>query len=417
MPPASSFDAKTIRSSGFPRNVRTENRWGNEAVSIRLQQPIGQRMYLHTLISASHYRSVYGKDDFVYTRITPSDEEVRNYVFPFRYRNELIDLKWAQNMDVATTSTDALSFGYDVHYYAIAYEEASANRPSFGNNYYAMQTDGFVQYALRDREFIGLDAGVRSHFFTQGMRFVLSPRLQATFFPKSPLSLRLGFSRNYQFLHNLYLQNTTSSSIWIMTTGGSEPTSVDNVTAGLYARISPTTFLQVEAYDRSFDNVRRHEINAPTQITTSSTNQFTPWFSDNEAFARGLETMLRQRIGPLVWTTSYTLARVDMQNENVNDGLRFPAPWDRRHQFTVHAEWPIAKQVRMQATWYYATGVPNHLAYDNPLEPTRLPEYHRLDAGINWTANLGAGDASRAVFAVQSVRSGECVVPRSGAGL
>ncbi|MEZ4700568.1 MAG: TonB-dependent receptor [Rhodothermales bacterium] len=378
------------------RPVETRNTWGNEAVSIQFHRPVGRRAYLQSRAAGSHYRSVFSKDDFVFTRINGQTGQPRNFIFPFNYENELFDVQWAENLTITPRYPGRWSLGTAANYYALFYHENSASRPEFREDYFAMQADAFAQYETTDFEFFDASIGLRSHYFTQGHAFKLSPRAQVTLLPGKAVSFKLGFSKNYQFLHHLYLQNTNSASVWIMTTGASKPSEVNNLTAGMYIKPGRSAAFQVEAYTRDHANLRRHEINAPAGVTTANDNRFVPWFSDNRAFARGIETMYRQRIGPVSWTNSYTLSRVEIQNGRVNRGERFPAEWDRRHQFSTHLAIPVVASTTVFATWYYATGTPNILAYDDAAERAYLPDYHRLDAGIRFstpvrTARIEAG--------------------------
>ncbi len=371
------------------REVETRNRWGNEAVSFQFYRPIGRRAYLQSVLAGSHYRSFFGKDDFVFTRINNQTGQPRNFIFPFEYENELFDFQWAQLLNLTPNYAGQWTLGMAANYYALFYNERSASRPEFDEDYFAIQGDAFAQYETTDLEYVDLHIGLRSHYFTQGNSFKLSPRAQLTILPGKPLSFKLGFSKNYQFLHHLYLQNTNSASVWIMTTGASKPSEVNNLTAGIYMKPHRSAALQIEAYSREHANIRRHEINAPAGITTANDNRFVPWFSDNRAYARGVEVMFRQMIGDVRWTSSYTLSRVELQNARVNRGERFPAEWDRRHQFSTHLAIPLHRVLTAYATWYYTTGTPNILAYDDPLERVYLPDYHRLDCGIRFSRPFG----------------------------
>lgn len=393
-------DTTTNVLRAVARPVETRNRWGNEAVSLQRHHPFGRRGHALIQWAGSHYRSSFGKDDFVFTRINTPSGQPRNFIFPFAYENELYDLQWAHTIRIAPVYSGQWSVGAAANYFALRYAEQSASRPRFEEDYYAIQADAFAQFEYTAWEPIDLSLGLRTHYFTQGQALKGSPRGQLVVFPRRAVSLKFGYSRNYQFLHHLSLQNTNSASVWIMTTGATKPASVDNATAGIYLKPRAPLSLQIEAYTRSHRNLRRHEINAPAALTTANDQRFVPWFSDNRAFARGVETTYRQTIGRVMWTNSYTLSRVDIQNERVNDGARFPAEWDRRHQFSSHLSLPIRNAVTFFATWYYATGTPNVLGYDDPSERRYLPDYHRLDAGVRVHFSVGKAriDAKGSVF-------------------
>ena len=184
--------------------------------------------------------------------------------------------------------------------------------------------------------------------------------------------------------------------MWVITTGAQGPSHVDNLTAGLYLKPFLSSFIQVEGYYRTYGNLRRHEINAPAQVSTTNINSFVPWFSNNKAFARGLEFMYNQTIGPATWTNSYTLSSIEFQNDLVQDGARYPAEWDRTHQFTSNLQVNLTSSLTTNLTWYYASGNTNVLAYteseqevaNSEPEENRLPNYHRLDASIRAVISL-----------------------------
>lgn len=376
---------------------RTLNEWGNEALSIQLQHRLGARAYMQNTLAASHYLSRYSKDDFVYTRLNRNDDP-RNFVFPFIHENELYNATWTNNISLLTKGNILWTLGGAINYYALTYNEQSASRPSFGEDYFALQSDVYGEFE-RKGNLLDIRLGLRGVYFSQGATLRMSPRTQLTLWPKGKLSVRAGYSRNYQFLHQLYLENTNSPSIWVMTTGASEPSSVDNFTAGLYIKAAASTLVQIEGYYRASENLRRHEINAPTQITTANSDSFVPWFSQNEAFARGIELLIRQQWGTLMWTNGYTLSRVELQNEATLNGERFPAEWDRRHQVTSTLQIGFSRSLSAQITGFFATGNPDIFTYSETAPPDRLPDYLRFDTSLKYKQVVGTSLLSITVSA------------------
>lgn len=370
----------------------TLNDWGNEAISFQLQHRLGGRGYMQSTLAASHYLSRFAKDDFVYTRTNRNDQD-RNFVFPFSHENELYHATWSHDISLLTSDNGLLSFGGAMNYYALTYNEQSATRPSFGEDYFALQSDLYGEYERKGNLF-DFRVGLRGIYFSQGAALRLSPRTQLTLWPKGKLSIRAGYSRNYQFLHQLYLENTNSPSIWIMTTGASDPSEMDNYTAGLYIKAAPSTLIQIEGYYRKHKNIRRHEINAPTQITTANSESFVPWFSQNNAFARGAEVLVRQSFGSVLWTNGYTLSKVELQNEATLEGERFPAEWDRRHQITSALQITLSRSLSAQVTGFFSTGNPDIFTYTENTVPDRLPNYTRLDASLRYKQLVGASMVS-----------------------
>lgn len=54
----------------------------------------------------------------------------------------------------------------------------------------------------------------------------------------------------------------------------------------------------------------------------------------------------------------YTLAYVDRQFDELNSGNPFPYKYDRRHDFSVVINHQLKKNIKLNANWVFATGMP-----------------------------------------------------------
>jgi hypothetical protein len=393
-------DAGRLRDRLGVRPVETRNRWGNEAASLSLQQAWGGRAFSRTLLAVSHYHSTFRKDDFVYSRRERPADGLRNFVAPFDHQNELVEWKLEQQVDIAPAHPGLWTLGGTVHGYLADYAETSALRPEFAETRRSLLVDLFAQYDWTQAAWADVHLGLRTHYFTLGRHARISPRLKVELFPAASASVHLGYSRNHQFVHRLSLPTTSSADVWVTSNAGQAPGRADHVSAGLSLRPTATTTLQADAYVKTYDNVWQHETITALRRTDASV-LFAPWTTDNRAFARGLELMHQQRWGPVRWTNSYAWAKVELQSDPLNAGARFPADWDRRHQFTTQGQvtrgpWTGA------LTWFYATGTPNPWAPWVEAEPDRLDAYHRLDATLQYRRTVAGVtlEATASVFNV-----------------
>ena len=366
----------------------TRNEWGNEAGSVRWFKPVASNIFGRTTVAASRYYSMFDKENFVYTRLvqpdgTPGSMQARNFLSPLRSENSLLNLKAEQQFEGALGSVSSWSAGTTVQQFDVTYSEESAARPNYTDESRSTKVDLFGQLDWKDLSWLNMQAGLRTHYATQGSFWRFSPRIQTRLFPEQALSIGLGYSKNHQFLHRLSLERNATGNIWVMSDESQPPTRVHNATAGAYLKISSNTLLQVEAYAKSYDNVRQHEALLPTSQFLDSV-LLSPWRYSNTASARGLEFMKRQQFGPVNWTSSYALARVDLQNDDVNGGEPFAASWDRRHEFTTHLKTSISDGLTAHLTWMWASGAPNTLALTHDGEPERLSPYHRMDASLHY---------------------------------
>lgn len=382
-------DAVRPRDRIQRRVVETTNRWGNEAASISVEGPWGDRAYSQTRAAVSRYHSTFSKDDFIYTRTNRPADAIRNFTGPFAYDNELVEWKLEQHVNIAPSHPGLWTVGGALHGFAVDYHEASALRPEFVQTRRSVLADGFAQYDWTRTEQANVHLGLRAHYFSLGSYLHLSPRVRVRLFPDQRVTVHAGYSRNPQFLHRLALQTTSSADVWITSNERNAPSYANHVSTGLTVSPVPTMSVRVDAYYKVIDNVWQHE--TVTALRRSDVSVlFAPWSTDNRTVARGLELMHQQRLGAARWTNSYALSRVELQSDGLNGGEHFPTDWDRRHQFTsqlqvTHGAWTGA------LTGLYATGTPNPWAQWVDAEPERLNPYHRLDASLVYERALGDG--------------------------
>lgn len=370
----------------------TRNEWGNEAFSLQWQQPLPNGMFGRTTVAASRYYNTFEKNDFVYTRIvqpdgTPASAQARHFLAPFQSENRLLNLKAEHLVEGGLGRVSSWSAGATAQYFDVSYQEETAPRPRFSDRQESTKVDLFGQVEWKEASWLNAQVGLRSHYATGGNFWRLSPRLHARLFPKRRLSLSAGYSTNHQFLHRLSLERNATGNIWVMSSPEQPPTRVHHTTAGVHFKASPRTLLQVEGYLKSYDNLRQHESLTPASTMQTSV-LLSPWRFTNTADARGIEVMGRQRLGPVDWTTSYTLARVELRSEDVNGGQPFAASWDRRHELTTHLKAAPTDAWTVHLNWMWASGAPNTLAFTDASQPDRLGPYHRLDASLQYRQPL-----------------------------
>jgi len=375
--------------------VETENAWGNVAVSVQAQGRVGKKAYGQTLLALSRYTGRFEKDDFLYFNtmrqngggLPSNGNRVEPSVDTFNLDNALTEARLSQQIDLPARGDALVSAGYALAYYRIHYAEQSVLQTFYDETRVSTLGEFFGQYE-RNTERLSLQGGLRVHYFSEGAFLRLSPRFRTRLFPQRAVSFGLGYSRNYQFLHRLTMEPVSSANIWVMSTETERPGSVDHINAGLYLRGQGGLRFQVEGYWKSYRNLREHGTTAQRRRLDLDDPLLEPWLHDSKGKAVGLEMMFRHTVGRIRWTHSYTLSRMDIQNDQLNEGSAFPAEWDRLHQYTSHVELSLGRGFTGQGTWFFGSGAPNVLADVEPGEPERLPAYHRLDVGVSYRRAL-----------------------------
>jgi hypothetical protein len=123
----------------------------------------------------------------------------------------------------------------------------------------------------------------------------------------------------------------------------------------------------------------------------------------------GLEIFIEKRDEKYTGSLSYTLSNSARTFQNLNSGKSFPFNYDRTHQLNVNVNYQIFSYLSASALWVFNTGIPfsprttgnpsnliltsflgNSESSENK-NSSRLPAYHRLDIGLNYSHNLKYG--------------------------
>jgi hypothetical protein len=370
------------------REVNTSNNWGNHAVSVRLQQPFTPSSYLTTTAGFSWFDFEYLKDDFTYNRALSGQGGIQTFIGPFRNSNALLDIRFNQLADISLRGGAMLSAGHTFHQYRISYTEDNAFSPEFEQLKLAWQWDHYLHYTHRLSSELEISGGLRTHYFSDGGYLRFSPRTEITLHTRKNLSFKAGYSRNYQFLHSLSIDQYVMSDFWVISNKEYGPSQSDNLIAGVYYRPAAGHYMQAEAYVKQFENLRLPKINARA-LSGQVDFEETPWFNNNSAVSRGLEFLYRMDVlSDAVFTAGYTLSQTEYQNRLLNQGRKYHPEWDRTHQLHIRGDWFASGPLSGFTGLTVATGSSNPLSYVLPDEPERTGNYFRVDAGMAWKHNF-----------------------------
>lgn len=371
------------------RPVSTENEWSNAAGSVQYQKSISTRLFSTTMAGVSIYQTDYIKEDFTFNRFDQGSNALQAFTFPFENESVLNEVKFEQTFYYNTRKI-LYSAGGQYQYFKSEYREDSFNRPGFFDRTTAHKVDGYMQAELNSVDWVDLFAGMRVHYYSAGDFVKWSPRFKVRFLPDGPVSIGAGLSRNFQFLNQISLSNVVTSDIWVLADAQQAPASVDYYTAGVYIKKIPNTYFQLEAYLKDYKNLRLHELNT---LSLSNTFAAVPWFSQNSGEGKGVELFLKNSFDAISasFSHSLTIASMEMQNPQLNDGKPFFVDWDRRYQYRTTFTIEPVSELDIQLSWMYATGTPNRLATFGPENEERLGNYQRTDVSINYQKSTRFG--------------------------
>lgn len=215
-----------------------------------------------------------------------------------------------------------------------------------------------------------------------------------------------------QYIHLLSTSGLTMpTDIWVPALKGLHPLISDQVNFGFAYEWNQKAFFTVEVYQKWLTNTTDFRDGA-----SLSTN-LAPWYTktlQGTGMSKGLELSVEKQQGRVKGAIAYTLSNADRRYAEINYGSSFPFKYDRRHDFSISANYQISSKWDVSALWVYGTGYPVTMpiekylpalgiynlssAYGGEIDyyPSRnnyrLAAYHRLDMGIHYKTRTRLGE-------------------------
>lgn len=383
--------------------------WGNGTGTVRWNHIFNNKLFLNTSVIASKYNYYLGQpsgnDGFEWT----SGINDYNLKFDFNYYlNPNNTLKFGlqsglHNFDpgVAKGSGESVFDEYRTpKSNAIDYALYVSNKHKIGTRLTAV-------YGLRYSLFQNIGKGTVYGFdenynvldtseYEKGEIYNtyggFEPRLGLRYAFNEKNSIKASYNRTRQYIQ--LASNSTSASpldIWFPSSPNVKPQIADQVAAGYFRNFKNNRY---EASVELYYKVMQNTIDFKDHATLLLNPYLEGELRVGSAYAYGAEFLVKKQKGKLTGWVSYTLARVEKQITEINDGNRYPAKYDKTHDVSVVASYEISKRLDASLTWVYSTGsaVTMPIAryeYQGMIIPVysernaeRLPAYHRMDASI-----------------------------------
>ena len=388
--------------------------WGNQTATLRWNHLFSDKLFLNTSFIYSNYD---------YELAFGDDEEDQ---FDWESNVETFNLK--PQFDWYFNSDNNIRFGLDVNYYdflpaeavsisrsnrtdikidrkyALEYAAYLENEQKIGKRFklnYGLRWSGFTRlgrdtvYNFRDlepgerKEIIGFrsyQSGDRISFFD-----TFEPRLLVNFSIDDRSSIKLGFSRNAQYIH--LVSNTTASNpldVWTPSGPNISPQVGLQYSGGYFRNFRNNEFeTSVEFYYKKSENQLDYIDGADLLL-----NKFLEGdLLVGEARAYGMELYFKKNRGRFNGWISYTLGKTETKTPEINRGDWYPARFDQRHSIKSVVFCELQKGLTFSATLTVLSGTPTtypdgriyQQGYAIPVNSedrrnnVRIPWYHRLD--------------------------------------
>ena len=222
----------------------------------------------------------------------------------------------------------------------------------------------------------------------------LEPRLGLNYLLTERSSVKASYARTKQYIQ--VAQNSTAGTpldIWFPASPNVKPQISDQFALGYFRNFKSNLIeTSVEGYYKKMTNAIDFKDHAELLLNKELEGEL----RFGKAWSYGIETLVRLNGLPLAngklsgWI-SYTWSRTWREFPDINDGEKYPAPYDRPHDVSIVGNWDISPRWTVAATWVYATGQPvtfptGRAVIGGVILPIysdrnayRMEDYHRLD--------------------------------------
>ncbi|MCC7244764.1 MAG: TonB-dependent receptor [Saprospiraceae bacterium] len=415
-----------------PFGLLTENssintRWGNKIAALRWNFIARPNLFVNTTVRYSRflYRSSL---QFRSEELFPTGKVRIISNFGQLYQTLIED--WSGKTDVTWSFRNRLNLrtglSHTIHDFQPGVMSVNFLQPGIGPgaidslieilltniNLKAGETESYVDMELTPNRFWNIEAGVNASLFSLfKTRFMYAlPRFRVQRSGRRGWNFWLGVHKNAQYLHQVGSYNVSLPfELWVPSTNRVPPEVAWQYSLGTGWTWKNGWNTQITAYDKQFSSILTF-VSSNDALTSGGAEDATGWedrISSGIARSRGLEFVLERTRGRAQGQLAYTLSKSERQFPDLNSGKAFPYRLDRRHDVKISYSQKISHWLDFNLIWSFATGNPitlagvkyRHESAEGEVERDvflytevngyRLPDYHRLDAALNFNYKTG----------------------------
>ena len=388
--------------------------WGNATGSLRWNHLFSDKLFVNTTAIYSAYNFAFEglSDDFKFGLFSGIQDWNLKVDFSY-YPNPKHNIKFGANYiyhtftptNVSASSGDTeFDFGDKVKLYANEgavyvlddFDVSELVRINVGFRLSTFQHIGpFTRYIKDDNDNL---IETKEYQSWKNVKTYVNPepRISARFTLNETSSIKAGLTHNYQYMHLVSIAaNSLPTDLWIPTTDIVKPQVGTQLSAGYFKNFKENKYeTSVEVYYKDLRNLVEYKEGAQPGdgLNDNVDNQLT----FGKGYSYGVELYAKKALGDLTGWVGYTWSNTQRTFEAINNGEKYPAKFDRRHDLSVALTYKLNEKWTLGSVFVYATGnsitlpytkyfVEGNLLVDyGPRNSYRMPSYHRADISATW---------------------------------
>jgi hypothetical protein len=394
------------------RSFKTNIPWGNSTATLRWNHVFNRRLFSNTTLVYNDYKFKFS---------------AQQENFEIGLSSGIRDGSAKVDFDYYPLPNHKLKFGGLFTYHKFIPNVASGRqdsivfRPNNEGDKYAAETALYIQDDWELGTKWKINYGIRWSTFTQigpYTRYVrdenlnpldstkyksfepvktyggLEPRLTLRYAFNDETSMKAAVTRNLQYIHLVTNAGTTlPTDLWVPSTYLVQPQVSWLYALGFFKNFADNTYeTSLEVYYKDMQNQVEYG-----EGYTPSLRDPEEEFVFGRGWSYGAELLVNKLKGRFTGWVGYTLSWTWRRFSALNEGLKYPTRYDRRHDLSVVANYEQSKKWRFGAVFVYGTGnaitLPERFYFINGvltqeysrLNQYRMNAYHRLDLSATYT--------------------------------
>ena len=341
---------------------KTNFGWGNRTLTTRWNHQFDAKTFANAALIYSHYD----------LSINLLQKENDTSQFELDYSSTINDYGVKYDVDYRPNPKHLIRSGFSVinHQFSPSAivlkvgKDFNFNRKIQVINTY--ESGVYVEDQWREGRW-NLYPGLRVSHYVVDQKQVVNPepRMSVAYNIRKDLALKGSYALMNQYIHLLSSTGIgLPTDLWVPATANVKAMQSQQFAAGVAKDFNKGYSLSVEGYYKTMNNVITYKEGASFLLNDDF---FNPGVSVNEkawesqvtsgqGWSYGTEVFLQKQVGKLSGWIGYTLSWTQLQFDQVNQGEKFYAKYDRRHDASVVAIYRLNKLFTASATWVYGTG-------------------------------------------------------------
>jgi len=360
-------------NDNFSPNDRFKSRlgWGNISSTLRWNHQFSNKFFANTSLIFSNYKfEVFSIDTF--------NGETNKY----NINSGINDYGLKVDFNYYPSTNHSIRFGAHSTFHEFTpkqskIEETGQNTISTNQILESFESAVYFEDDWKITNKLSLSPGIRfSHFQYEKLNyFKPEPRLAMSWNLKPDLAIKSSYSIMNQYVHLLSNSGIgLPTDLWVTSTDKIKPQISEQIALGLAKDFLEEGYaFTLEGYYKKMDNVISYKEGASFLVLDNlESDEEIDWeenITSGQGWAYGTEVLFRKKTGKFTGWLGYTLSWSERQFDLINQGKKFFARYDRRHDISLVGIYKPNEKITFSSTWVLSSGnnfnLPDKVALSN----------------------------------------------------